>query len=133
MKKVKLGPQSILYPKPIYLIGANVDGKPNFMAASFCGIVNKEPPMVSVGIRYKRYTYRGVKQNGTFSVNVPSTDLVAETDYCGIASGVKDDKIKACKFTIRIHKRAGKKTYHAVGPPVGRALNIGLQIKKAKK
>jgi len=31
-------------------------------------------------------------QRGTFSVNIPSRDLVKETDYVGIVSGKKTDK-----------------------------------------
>ena len=36
----------------------------------------------------------------TFSVNVPSVDLVKETDYCGIISGSKADKVATCKFKV---------------------------------
>ena len=36
----------------------------------------------------------------TFSVNVPSTDMVRETDYCGIVSGAKVDKVKVCRFKV---------------------------------
>jgi flavin reductase (DIM6/NTAB) family NADH-FMN oxidoreductase RutF len=43
---------------------------------------------------------KGIKQNGTFSVNIPSTDLVKETDYCGLVSGSERDKVADCKFNI---------------------------------
>ncbi|MFC1921177.1 hypothetical protein ACFLYQ_05585, partial [Chloroflexota bacterium] len=43
---------------------------------------------------------KGIKQNMTFSVNVPSADLVKETDYCGIESGSKADKVAVCKFDV---------------------------------
>jgi len=36
----------------------------------------------------------------TFSVNVPSVDLVKETDYCGIISGAKIDKVEVCQFKV---------------------------------
>jgi flavin reductase (DIM6/NTAB) family NADH-FMN oxidoreductase RutF len=35
-----------------------------------------------------------------FSVNVPSVDLVKETDYCGIATGPDVDKVKVCQFNV---------------------------------
>ena len=92
MSKTTFGPQTLLYPMPALLIGANVDGKPNFMTAAWAGIANSEPPMISVAIRHVRHTLKGVKQNMTFSVNIPSTDMVAETDYCGITPGTKADK-----------------------------------------
>ena len=100
MAKILLGPTTCIYPMPTLLIGANVDGKPNFMAVAWGGIANAEPPMISVAIRLSRYTHRGISQNLTFSVNIPSVDLVRETDYCGIASGAKVDKVAACHFNV---------------------------------
>lgn len=100
MKKITFGSQTIINPKPALLIGTNVDDKPNFMTAAWCGIVNSEPAMLSVAIRPQRHTYKGVRQNGTLSVNVPSTQLMRETDYCGIFSGAKEDKVNNCKFDI---------------------------------
>lgn len=100
MSKIALGPKTLIYPMPVLLIGANVDDKPNFMAAAWCGIVNSDPPMISVGIQPRRHTHKGIRQNMTFSVNVPSVDLVKEADYCGVASGSKIDKVKVCQFSV---------------------------------
>ncbi len=96
MGKVLMGPQTWIYPMPALLIGVNVDDKPSFMAVAWSGIANGEPPMISVALRHQRYTLRGIRQNLAFSVNVPSADLVRETDYCGLASGSKVDKVKVC-------------------------------------
>ena len=100
MSKVTMGPQTLMYPKPTVLVGTNIDDKPNFMAVAWCGIVNADPPMISVAIRQNRYTHKGIRQNMTFSVNIPSTDLVTETDYCGITSGSKINKVEDCQFKV---------------------------------
>jgi flavin reductase (DIM6/NTAB) family NADH-FMN oxidoreductase RutF len=100
MAKVTLGPRTLLYPLPTVLVGANVDGKPNFMAAAWCGIVNSVPPMLSVSLQHQRYTLLGIRQNNTFSINVPSIDLVKETDYCGTVTGAGTDKVTDCQFKI---------------------------------
>jgi flavin reductase (DIM6/NTAB) family NADH-FMN oxidoreductase RutF len=100
MKKVQLGPRTLLYPMPAFLIGADIAGRPNFMTAAWSGIACSNPPMLTVALQHHRYTLRGIKENGTFSVNVPSVDLVKETDYCGIVSGEKQDKVAACRFTV---------------------------------
>ena len=100
MDKVQMGPRTSIYPMPALLVGANVDGKPNFLTVAWGNIANAEPPMATVAIRASRHTRIGIEQNKTFSVNVPSTDLVKEVDYCGVASGAKEDKIKACQFTV---------------------------------
>jgi flavin reductase (DIM6/NTAB) family NADH-FMN oxidoreductase RutF len=77
---------------PTTLVGANVGGKPNYATIAYCGIVNSNPPLISVCLRRTRYTITGIKENGTFSVNIPSADMVEVTDYCGIVSGRKVDK-----------------------------------------
>ncbi len=100
MGKVLMGSRPLLYPTPTVLVGANVDGKPNFMAVAWCGIVNGEPAMISVAIQHHRYTHKGITQNLTFSVNIPSIEMVKEADYCGIISGHKVDKVEVCQFKV---------------------------------
>jgi flavin reductase (DIM6/NTAB) family NADH-FMN oxidoreductase RutF len=101
MKKVTLGPQTLVYPMPAFLIGANVGEKPNFMTAAWSGIAASTPPMITVALQHHRHTLKGIRENGTFSVNVPGANLAVETDYCGMVSGAaKADKVKDCKFTI---------------------------------
>ncbi|MFC1981742.1 flavin reductase family protein [Chloroflexota bacterium] len=106
MDKIAIGARTLLYPLPTVLVGANVDGKPNFSAYAWCGIVNSRPPMLSVAFQHQRHTLKGVKQNGTFSVNIPSVELVKETDYCGLISGRETDKVADCKFNIFYGKLA---------------------------
>jgi len=100
MKKITLGPETYVYPKPAFLIGSRVDKNPNFMAVAWSGIVNSDPPMISVSIRPQRFTLKGIEQNGTFSVNIPSESQMVETDYCGIYSGHREDKNRVCGFTV---------------------------------
>ena len=100
MAKVQMGPGTCIYPMPTLLVGANVDGRPNFMTVAWGNIANAEPPMTAVAIRANRHTRIGIEQNKTFSVNIPSADLVKEADYCGIASGARVDKVQACRFTV---------------------------------
>ena len=106
MAKVAIGARTLLYPLPAVLVGANVDGKPNFSAYAWCGIVNSRPPMLSAAFQHQRHTLKGVKQNGTFSVNIPSVELVKETDYYGLVSGRETDKVADCKFNIFYGKLA---------------------------
>ena len=101
MKKITLGPQTLIYPMPAFLIGAKVGEKPTFMTAAWSGIAASAPPAITVAIRHERYTLKGVRENGVFSVNVASAQLVRETDYCGIVSAsAKADKVKDCNFAI---------------------------------
>lgn len=88
--KVKLGANNCLYPMPTTLVGANVNGKPNYITIAHVGIM--DPGSISLGMAKIHYTNAGIKENGTFSVNIPSVEMVKETDYCGLVSGKNVDK-----------------------------------------
>lgn len=79
-----------LCPMPITLIGANVHGKPNFATVAYVGIVTRDT--ISAGMGKQHYTNIGIKENNTFSVNIPSVEMVQKTDYCGMVSGENIDK-----------------------------------------
>ena len=100
MAKVKLGPQELVYPMPAFLVGSVKNGQPDFATVAWGGIVCSTPPMVGISLRSSRHTYKGIEEHGTFSVNIPSVSQVTETDYCGIVSGAKTDKVSACNFHV---------------------------------
>jgi flavin reductase (DIM6/NTAB) family NADH-FMN oxidoreductase RutF len=89
-----MGPKTLMYPMPTVLLGANVGGKPNYMTAAWCGMACMAPPMISVAVNKVRHTLKGIEENRTFSINVPSTRDLVKTDYMGIASGARVDKSK---------------------------------------
>jgi len=107
MRKILVEPSDYIYPQPALLIGANVHNVPNFTTVSWGGIANERPPMVSLALRHGRYVLKGIHQNSAFSVNVPSTDMVKETDYCGIVSGARVNKAEVCQFKVFYGKLAG--------------------------
>lgn len=92
MEKIQIGNKGYLYPNPIVLVGANVNGKPNYLNVSYCGIVNRVPAMISISLNRTHYTCEGIKQNKSFSINIPSSEMLRITDYCGIVSGKDVDK-----------------------------------------
>lgn len=92
MSKVAVGADNFLYPMPMVLVGANVGGKPNFLAVAFCSAIQMKPPVLAVSLKKIRYTNDGIKENKTFSVNIPSAELMEAVDYCGIKSGKTVDK-----------------------------------------
>ncbi|MHC1598904.1 MAG: flavin reductase family protein [Candidatus Methanofastidiosia archaeon] len=92
MQKKTLGSKPFVYPMPASIVGADVDKKPNFMTIAYCGVVNNGPAMVAIGSSPKHHTMNGIKENNTFSVNIPSEDLVEKTDFIGTYSGKNIDK-----------------------------------------
>ena len=92
MTKNKIKSSSYLFPRPVVLIGANVNGKPNFEPLAYVSSVEDKPPLISIASYETHFTNIGIKQNGVFSVNTPSEEIIAGTDYCGIVSGKEADK-----------------------------------------
>lgn len=88
--KIELGARNCLYPMPTTLVGATVEGRPNFITIAHVGIMDLGS--VSLGMAKAHYTNAGIKESGTFSVNLPSVEMVKETDYCGLVSGKHVDK-----------------------------------------
>jgi flavin reductase (DIM6/NTAB) family NADH-FMN oxidoreductase RutF len=88
--KRKLGAKNCLYPMPTTLVGAMVEGKPTFITIAHVGIMDLGS--VSLGMNKMHYTNAGIKESGTFSVNIPTVEMVKEADYCGLVSGKNVDK-----------------------------------------
>jgi flavin reductase (DIM6/NTAB) family NADH-FMN oxidoreductase RutF len=91
MEKQQIG-NNFFIPMPVVLVGTHVGGKANFMTVGWCARANANPPMIACGIGNHHYTPKGIAETKTFSVNIPSADLLEKTDYCGIVSGEKTDK-----------------------------------------
>lgn len=90
---VKLGPVNALYPSLTTIVGAYVDGRANFCTVAHVGIMNHGTPQyISVGMGKVHHTNKGIHAHKTFSVNVPHTGQMVETDYVGIKAGKKTDK-----------------------------------------
>ena len=70
-----------------------MDGRVNWVTIAHVGILNHGTPQyLSFGVHKSHHSNKGILANGTFSVNIPGPDLLAETDYVGIVSGAKTDK-----------------------------------------
>jgi flavin reductase (DIM6/NTAB) family NADH-FMN oxidoreductase RutF len=106
-QEIQSGPMPILIAHPVVLVGADVDGKPDFAAVAWTGVAAHSPPTITIGLQSHRYSLKGIRQNMTFSVNIPSTENAAETDYCGLVSGADTDKVADCGLKIFYGKVAG--------------------------
>jgi flavin reductase (DIM6/NTAB) family NADH-FMN oxidoreductase RutF len=105
MGKIKLeqtaaGPLPILGFYPTIMIGVDVEGKPDFTTVAWTGVAASVPPSITIALQHQRHSLKGVRQHMAFSVNIPSCDQVKETDYCGLASGARIDKVADCHFKV---------------------------------
>ena len=98
--KRSLGPQTLVYPMPVFLVGSyDKDGKPNIMNAAWGGICCSEPPCLAVSVRPSRWTYDAIMERKAFTVSIPDSRLAEAADYMGIASGRKVDKFAVTGLT----------------------------------
>lgn len=92
MEKVMVGPKTV-GATPAIIAGAIVNGKPNFLAMGNYGGISPRPvPVVYISANKAHYTNAGIRENGYFTVNWPSRDLIQKTDYVGLVSGKNVDK-----------------------------------------
>jgi len=96
----KAGPLPILGFYPTIMIGVDVEDKPDFTTVAWTGVAASVPPSITIALQHHRHSLKGVRQHMVFSVNIPSAELVRETDYCGMASGRRIDKAADCCFSV---------------------------------
>ena len=102
--KTLLNPSTLLAPVPAVLVscrgkaGGEYD-KPNLITLAWAGVINSEPPMVSISIRKSRFSHNQVLETGEFVLNLVHEDLLKATDYCGVKSGRETDKFADCSLT----------------------------------
>ncbi len=90
--KIKINTGISPFPMPVVIVGAIVEGKPNFMTVAWFNRLNSRPNLWGMVIGEKQYTLEGIQEAREFSMNIPNVDLVVKTDYAGIVSGRKEDK-----------------------------------------
>ena len=93
MPKQTLSPQTILAPLPSALIScAGRDGKNNIITLAWVGVVNSDPPMISISIRQPRFSHGLIVETEEFVANIPTADMMEIADGCGMVSGREMDK-----------------------------------------
>lgn len=98
--KVKNKPYTALFPCPVVLVTCvNSIGEPNIITLAWAGTVCSEPPMIGLGIRPSRYSHKLIEEGKEFVVNIPTAEIVKETDYCGVTSGRDTDKFTETRLT----------------------------------
>jgi trans-aconitate 2-methyltransferase len=99
--KTRIGSINALYPMPVVLVGTLVDGKPNFITVAHVGVLNANTPhLVSISLGKIHFTNQGIKENRTFSINIPSEDMMSKVDYVGLVSGKNTDKSSLFEITF---------------------------------
>lgn len=96
---------TLLAPLPAVMVTCGTVEKANVMTAAWTGIINTKPPMTYISVRPTRYSYGIIKESGEFVINLTTSKMVRETDFCGVKSGRDTDKIKRCGLHITAAER----------------------------
>ena len=87
---------TLLAPLPAVMVTSGTMEQANVLTVAWTGIVNTRPPMTYISVRPTRYSYDIIKKSGEFVINLTTSKMVFETDFCGVKSGRDVPKIKKC-------------------------------------
>ena len=94
--KQNIGSVLALYPKPMTVIGAEVDGKVNWLVVGHTGIIGHDRILVSMS--QSHYTNQGIKASKKLSINLVSREMLPKADYVGSVSGASVDKSEVFEY-----------------------------------
>ncbi len=94
--KKNLGSLLALYPKPMTVVGAEVNGKVNWLVVGHTGIIGHDRIVVSMSKSH--YTNQGIRKSKKLSVNLVSQAMLDKADYVGSVSGAETDKSKVFAY-----------------------------------
>lgn len=90
MEKKLIGNTLALYPMPLTVVGAEVEGRVNWLVVAHVGIIGHDRILVSMS--QSHYTNRGIRATRKLSVNLVSREMLPAADYVGSVSGAREDK-----------------------------------------
>ena len=100
MSKVFWNGGALLAPVPPALVSCGTVEEPNVLTVAWTGIINTKPPMTYISVRPQRYSYNIIKESGEFVINLTTSAMCRQTDYCGVKSGRDTDKLADCGFHV---------------------------------
>lgn len=96
--KKNLGNLLVLYPKPMTVIGTEVEGKVNWLVVGHTGIIGHDKILISMSKNH--YTNQGIRKSKKLSVNLVSREMLPKADYVGSVSGTTVDKSKVFAYHV---------------------------------
>ena len=90
---------TFIYPVPAVLVTSGDMENSNIITVAWTGIMNTNPAIVYISVRPERHSYKMIKENKEFVINLTNEALAYATDWCGVRSGSKYDKFKEMNLT----------------------------------
>ena len=90
MNKKNIGNLLALYPKPMTVVGTEIEGKVNWLVVGHTGIIGHDRILVSMNKQH--YSNQGIRKSKKLSINLVSREMLPKADYVGSVSGASVDK-----------------------------------------
>ena len=100
MGKIIWSGGALLAPVPPVLVTCGNMEHPNVLTIGWTGICATHPPMTYISVRPTRYSHQLIEESGEFAINLTTTAMCREVDFCGVRSGKDTDKIAKCGFHL---------------------------------
>ena len=97
-EKQNIGSLLALYPKPMTVVGAEVEGKVNWLVVGHTGIIGHDRILLSMSKSH--YTNQGIRKSKKLSVSLVSREMLPKADYVGSVSGASVDKSEIFEYHI---------------------------------
>lgn len=98
--KVEWKPGNLLYPLPAVMVSCgSTPEEYNIITISWTGTINTNPPMVYISVRPERHSYKILKKNMAFVINLTNEKLAKATDFNGVKSGRDINKFEESHLT----------------------------------
>lgn len=97
-EKQNIGSLLALYPKPMTVVGAEVEGKVNWLVVGHTGIIGHDRILLSMSKSH--YTNQGIRKSKKLSVSLVSREMLPKADYVGSVSGASVDKSEVFEYHI---------------------------------
>lgn len=91
---------ALLAPVPAALVTCGTADSPNVLTIGWTGITCTHPPMTYISVRPERYSHDIIRDSGEFVINLTTSAMCRETDFCGVRSGKNTDKFGKCSFHL---------------------------------
>lgn len=98
MNKKNIGNLLALYPKPMTVVGTEIEGKVNWLVVGHTGIIGHDRILVSMNKQH--YSNQGIRKSKKLSINLVSREMLPKADYVGSVSGASVDKSDVFAYHI---------------------------------
>ena len=109
-KRRSLSPGALTAPLPPAMVTVGTLEEANVLTVAWTGILATVPPKTYISVRPSRHSYKILKEQGEFVINLASADMARTVDFVGIYTGAKMDKFEKCALTKRKSEKVAPPT-----------------------